>query len=191
MKGIMHIGSWVFLAVGVLALMVAGCSTNTIWPADMADQPAIQPLMAPRPAPEGAVPVKGVEHLDDREDDTDLTNPYPQGPQALKVGEKLFGVQCAICHGAAGQGHGKLDKVFPPAPDLRFWVICKRSDGFIYGTITAGGRAMPTMREGLSSRERWALVDWVRHIQAAGCTGRRPSRHPQAVPANTNHGEAP
>jgi len=150
-------------------LAVVGCSDR--WPSEMDQQPSVQPLRAPRPAPEGSVPVGGVEHVEDREDVEDSTNPYPDDDAAVARGKQLFATHCAVCHAADGHGSGLLSKVFPPAPDLRYRTICRRTDGFIYGTITAGGRAMPSLREGLTSRERWALVSYVRKIQRAGCVG--------------------
>jgi mono/diheme cytochrome c family protein len=151
-------------------LLVAGCSGGS-WPSEMVRQPAVQTLMAPRPAPEGSIPVGGVEHLDDRADDQDLVSPLGNAPTAVARGKALFAIRCVICHGDDGHGNGRLSEVFPPAPDLRYRTICARTDGFIYGTITAGGRAMPSLREGLTSRDRWALVAYVREIQSAGCVG--------------------
>lgn len=151
-------------------LLSAGCSD--LWPSEMDQQPSVQPLMAPRPAPEGSVPVGGVEHLEDREDDADLTSPLGNDPSVVARGKQLFGIQCSMCHGDDGHGNGRLSKVFPPAPDLRYRTVCRRTDGFIYGTITAGGRAMPSMREGLTARDRWSLVAYVREIQREGCVGR-------------------
>ena len=72
-----------------------------------------------------------------------------------------------------GRGDGPVSAKFPPAPNLRHDSICKRTDGFLYGTLTAGGRAMPTMREGTTSQDRWDLVAFVRLLQREGCTGRR------------------
>lgn len=154
---------------------------NGAWPASMEQQPAVQPLMMPRPTPVGAVQVGGVEHLEDRQDDNDLINPHPRDPAQLALGKKLFGYHCAVCHGTDGHGNGPVSKVFPPAPDLRHVSICARSDGFIYGTLTAGGRAMPSMREGLDAQDRWSLVTYVREIQAAGCVGAAPAA--EAAPA--------
>lgn len=155
------------LIFGSMALVVAGC--NGDWPASMSNQPSVDPLVMIRPAPEGSVPVGGVEHLEDREDDEDLTNPFPVTPALVARGRDLFTIHCVICHGPEGHGHGKIAKVFPPAPDLRHISICRRTDGFIYGTITAGGRAMPSLRAGLSSHDRWALVAFVRKVQSHGC----------------------
>jgi len=149
--------------------LVSGCSR--LWPSEMDQQPSVQSLMAPRPAPEGSVPVGGVEHLEDRQDDADLTNPYSNAAATVTEGKALFATHCSTCHAADGHGNGVLSKVFPPAPDLRYVTVCRRSDGFIYGTITAGGRAMPSLREGLTSRDRWALVAFVREIQRGGCVG--------------------
>jgi len=161
--------------LAITALALVGCGK---WPASMEDQPSIQPLAAPRPAPPGTVPVGGVERLDDREDDIDLVDPLGADPDALERGRRLFGIHCAVCHGPEGHGDGRMSEVFPPAPDLRYLTICRRSDGFIYGTLTAGGRAMPPMREGLTSTERWSLVRYVRDLQRQGCFGRPAAPEP-------------
>ena len=155
--------------LGLAFLAASGCSGS--WPSEMDRQPSVPALAEPRPAPEGAIPVGGVEHLESRDDDQDAANPIAKDVQATAHGEQLFATYCAVCHGDDGHGNGRLSKVFPPAPDLRYLTVCNRSDGFIYGTITAGGRAMPSQREGLTSRDRWSLVDYVRKIQSGGCVG--------------------
>ncbi|HEY6105353.1 MAG TPA: cytochrome c, partial [Anaeromyxobacteraceae bacterium] len=58
-----------------------------------------------------------------------------------------------------------VSKFFPPAPDLAYVTVQNRSDGFIWGTVSYGGKAMPPQREGLSATDRWNLVNWVRAIQ--------------------------
>ncbi len=146
----------------------AGCDGK--WPASMEQQPTIDPVAAPRPAPEGSIPLGGVESFESRDEAQELTNPRADDAAAVADGARLFQIHCAVCHGHAGRGDGKVSAKFPPAPDLRYRTICRRSDGFIYGTITAGGRAMPSLREGLTSRDRWALVRFVRDLQHSGCT---------------------
>ncbi len=158
--------------------LVAACAAlfgcDGVWPASMEQQPLVRPLAEARPAPSGSIPLGGVERLDDREDDTDLTSPYPLDAAAAARGAALFAIHCISCHGPEGRGDGPVSAKFPPAPNLRHISICRRSDGFIYGTLTAGGRAMPTMREGTTSRDRWDLVAHVRALQRDGCTGGTP-----------------
>jgi mono/diheme cytochrome c family protein len=154
------------------ALALAGCSASGfLWPASMEQQPSVQPLAEARPAPEGAVPLGGVEVVADREDVEDARPPAAFDASGEARGRMLFASLCTPCHGREGKGDGPVSSRFPPAPNLRHVSICKRSDGFLYGTLTAGGKAMPAIREGTTSRDRWDLVAFVRALQHEGCTG--------------------
>lgn len=155
----------------VVVLTLAAC--NGRWPASMEDHPSGDLQEGARQPPTMAVPVGGVEIVEDREELDGLANPYRSDPRWVERGAHLFAYHCVSCHGPDGRGGGKVSGQFPPAPDLRHVSICDRTDGFLYGTLTAGGRAMPTLREGLTSRERWALVSFVRKLQEEGCTGSR------------------
>jgi mono/diheme cytochrome c family protein len=157
-------------ASAAILLMLAACGCGKLWPASMEQQPSVRPLEEARSAPAGSIPLGGVETLADREDDTDMKSPYPLDTDAAARGRAIFAIHCTPCHGPEGKGDGPVSAKFPPAPNLRYGAICSRSDGFIYGTLTGGGRAMPTMREGTTSRDRWDLVAFVRTLQAEGCT---------------------
>lgn len=148
---------------------LAGCGSSSLWPASMDQQPFVGPLAEARPAPAGSIPVGGVETVLDREDVADRAPPAPFDGAAEARGKALFAIHCTSCHGAQAKGDGPVSAKFPPAPNLRYVSICQRSDGFLYGTLTAGGRAMPAMREGTSSRDRWDLVAFVRSLQRQGC----------------------
>ena len=153
------------------ALALASCSSTGKWPASMEQQPAVQALEEARPAPSGSIPLGAVETVVDRDDVEDLKSPTPLDGLAAARGAKIYSAHCVSCHGATAGGDGKVSDKFPQAPNLRHFSICKRTDGFIYGTLTAGGRAMPTMREGLTSQNRWDLVAYIRLLQKDGCTG--------------------
>ncbi len=159
------------LALAACSLAAAGCGSDVLWPASMEQQPVVLSLTEARPVPDGAVPLGGVETLFDREDDTDLPPPHALDAAAAERGKALFARFCTACHGPEAKGDGPVSAKFPPAPNLRYASICKRSDGFLYGTFTAGGKAMPSMREGTTSRERWDLVAYVRSLQHEGCFG--------------------
>lgn len=172
-------------ALAAVGLALAGCSSSTLWPASMEQEAAVRPLQEARPVPAGCIPLGGVETLLDREDDADLAPPAPLDAAAEERGKALYAIHCTACHGPDAKGDGPVSAKFPPAPNLRYIAICKRSDGLLYGTLTAGGKAMPTMREGTTSRDRWDLVAFVRSLQRQGCieqTGGVPGPAPGVAP---------
>jgi len=130
-------------------------------------QPSLRPQEAPRSEPEGSVPLQGLIVAEEREDLDDMPNPVTSDAASVARGKRLYAGRCTACHGNDGHGKGPMAKVYPEAPDLAHPSIRRRSDGFIFATLTLGGRAMPTQREGLTVRDRWDLVNYVRDIQAA------------------------
>jgi mono/diheme cytochrome c family protein len=145
------------------AVVAAGCSRD--WRTDMWYQPSLRPEDAPRPEPEGSVPLGAGPRFADREETEDLVAPFPATDASSARGRDLFRARCAPCHGPEGHGGGPVSRYFPAAPDLASPTVRARSDGYIFGTITFGGRAMPPQREGLTERDRWDLVHHVRAIQ--------------------------
>ncbi len=156
------------IAVLVCASLAAGCSND--WRTDMWYQPSIRPEEDPRPQPERSVPLGAAPHYADRDDTVDLKDPVPATPESLAHGKMLFVARCAPCHGPEGHGGGPVSRFFPQAPDLAYATVKARSDGYIWGTISYGGKAMPPQREGLSPTDRWDIVNHVRAIQGKGGT---------------------
>jgi mono/diheme cytochrome c family protein len=145
-----------------LALLTA-CARD--WRTDMWYQPARQARETPRPEPAGSVPLYARPQLDDRDDAVPLRSPFPDDDASADRGRALFLDRCTGCHNVDGHGNGPVGRSFPPAPDLALDTIRSKSDGYIYGTIALGGRAMPPMGEGLDERDRWDLVHFVRRVQ--------------------------
>jgi mono/diheme cytochrome c family protein len=128
-------------------------------------QPSLRAEDAPRPEPEGSVPLGAAPRYADRDETQELVDPVQPTSTSLARGGALFLARCAPCHGPEGHGGGPVSRYFPSAPDLASPTVRGRSDGYIFGTITFGGRAMPAQREGLTERDRWDLVNQVRAIQ--------------------------
>ena len=122
------------------------------WRTDMWYQPSIRPEDAPRPLPDRSVPLGAEPRYESRDDTEDLKDPVPATPESLARGTDLFLARCAPCHGKEGHGGGPVSKFFPPAPDLAYVKVRERTDGFVWGTISYGGKAMPPAREGLTAR---------------------------------------
>jgi len=158
-------------------LALAACSND--WRTDMWYQASFRAEDMPRPEPERSVALgAGGPRYESREDTEDLTNPVPASPAVLARGQVLFTARCAPCHGPEGRGGEPVSRFFPEAPDFAYSTIRKRSDGFIWGTISYGGKAMPPQREALTPEDRWALVHHVRHIQASAPVIQAPAQPP-------------
>ena len=130
----------------------------------MEDQPSIHYQEGPRRLPpEDSVPLSRAVHLDA------VVNPVPSDGVSLQRGETLFEFHCAVCHGQTGQGDGAMVEFWredarPPA-DLTEPRIAEYPDGTLYQIVTQGFGAMPPLRENLTERQRWDVINHVRNLQ--------------------------
>lgn len=152
-------------------LLVAGASCQADWTTDMWRQPSLGPERAPRPEPEHSIPVGAEPPIADRDEAETLANPVKPDAASVRRGAALFHERCIACHGAEGHGGGPVSRYYPPAPDLAYAAIKARTDGYIFGTVLYGGRAMPPMGEGLTRHEVWDLVNEVRALQDVARSG--------------------
>jgi len=157
------VSRWALIAG--LGCTLGGCGNsawNNEWRTDMWYQPSHRPEDSPRPEPEHSVALGAPVHLADRDEADDLRNPMARDEASVGRGKATFKERCVACHGPEGHGGGPVSKFFPPAPDLAYAAVKARSDGYIYGTVVLGGRAMPALGEGLTPKDRWDLVNFVR-----------------------------
>ncbi len=106
-------------------------------------------------------------------------NPVAGTPQAVQAGRTAYNGLCAQCHGPAGQGDGVFGTTtFPPAADLTDASARGMNDGQLFYVIKngLGFTPMPAFGEHYSDQTIWALVTYVRTLQAGetGQTGRLP-----------------
>ena len=95
--------------------------------------------------------------------------PVPRTPQILEYGASMFQRLCAACHGQNGDGTGPLAAFLNPKPgdlaDRSPGALATDDDLDLYRTLTMGisGTGMPPW-SALSSRDRWALVHYVKSL---------------------------
>ena len=95
-----------------------------------------------------------------------LHNPYEsQRAEFEKDGEKLYGKFCVHCHGAAGQGDGKVGLKLPGAPPAYNGTLKNLPEGKIFHSITYGKGLMGSHASQLTQLERWKLVFYVQKLQ--------------------------
>lgn len=149
----------------------------------MHEAPSFDPYEAPRPAPPNSVPLASpaggwepniptpVTEAALQGFAAEVTNPLPMDTAVLRRGQEVYQTYCFVCHGAAGQGNGPVvDPAagkFPMGPALTIPTTVGRSDGYIYAVVKAGRGLMPSYRR-IPPQDRWAVVNYVRQLQAAG-----------------------
>ncbi len=90
-----------------------------------------------------------------------------------KEAERLYLVNCAICHGTALDGNGPLwkggDGPYPAAPrNLKDDYSKKLPDGQMYHVITYGKGQMGSYASQVKPEERWWIIEYIREKQGTG-----------------------
>ena len=85
----------------------------------------------------------------------------------LNLGHAKFDQICAVCHGTLGDGNSIVARKMSlrPPPNITTEVYRARTDANIFMTITNGFGYMNPYRDQLNSRERWAVVAYLRALQ--------------------------
>ena len=113
-----------------------------------------------------------------------LTNPLPATPEVQARGAAVYANQCAVCHGAQGEGTGSVvgPGRFPLGPVLNAGLATGRSDGYLYAIIRVGRGLMPAYGERIGHDDRWAVVHYLRQLQGqAPAAGPAPAAAPGAT----------
>lgn len=90
------------------------------------------------------------------------------------TGDTLFHTYCEPCHGNSGGADGTISKKMA-ARSLLTPRADSLSDGFIYSMIRYGRGVMPHYGDKIyRPSDRWAVVNYVRKLQAAAKAGGQP-----------------
>ncbi|HRQ79249.1 MAG TPA: cytochrome c [Gemmatimonadaceae bacterium] len=170
-----------------LPLALTACDPND-WLTDMKQQPSVGTWQkystdslagetTPfRGNPQGSVPVTGVtvaewevsytpsfQALDSL---SSVPNPVAADARSIANGHRLYQVNCAVCHGEAGDGRGTLAAVTGIAfvPAINGAATQARSDGYLWGMMRNGRGLMANFNR-IPERERWDVVNYVRGLQ--------------------------
>ena len=95
---------------------------------------------------------------------TKKDNPVKATPEVLAAAKKIFGYDCAMCHGANGDGKGDL--VESMKLKMKDWHAADAlggiSDGEIFDLIVKGKDKMIGEGDRLAPAKVWGLVHYVR-----------------------------
>lgn len=88
----------------------------------------------------------------------------------MKEAERLFNINCAICHGAKMDAQGPLatgGKV-PAVANLTLAQYVKMPVGTMFHSVTYGKNNMGSYASQLSREQRWMVIQYVKAHQAGG-----------------------
>jgi mono/diheme cytochrome c family protein len=97
----------------------------------------------------------------------------PENTGALvRRGKERYGIYCAVCHGASGDGNGITNAYGVPVaanPNAKLNAISPQTypDGRIFEVITKGKGQMGAYGHSIPVRDRWAIIAYLRVLQDA------------------------
>lgn len=168
-----------FTAVAVLGL--SSCThekPNFVYMPDMAYSPAFKaqeegammmPVEGTIPRGYSPYPYENNPEAAGRE----LKNPLPRERAVFKRGQRMYNINCAVCHGPMGEGDGSVVPKFPRPPSLQSEKVRDWPDGRIYHVITMGQNLMPSYASQIVPEDRWAIIHYIRALYRA--------KHPTAA----------
>jgi mono/diheme cytochrome c family protein len=137
-------------ATALLALILAAL------PGAPLARPLAQQAAAQAPAPEFKIPPAEAKR----------PNPVKPTPASIASGKHTYTTQCAMCHGANGDGKGDL------AADMKLNLRDYRdpdslkdmTDGELFYILTKGKGDMPGEEDRMKPEQLWNLVNFIRSL---------------------------
>ncbi len=94
-----------------------------------------------------------------------MTNPLDSTADVLAEGKALYASYCIHCHGAKGQGDGKVGQVYKGVTAYNSRAVKDKPEGHIFHVITHGKGRMGAHASQVSVEDRWKIVRYVQTLQ--------------------------
>ncbi|WNG41611.1 cytochrome c [Archangium violaceum] len=87
--------------------------------------------------------------------------------ETVERGGKSYEIYCATCHGILGDGASQVARNMGLREPPSLLDLPPYPDGYYFAVISEGYGLMPAYSEKLSPEQRWAVVAYVRALQAS------------------------
>jgi mono/diheme cytochrome c family protein len=95
-------------------------------------------------------------------------------------------IYCVVCHDPLGTGHGTIvQRGYTPPPSYHIERLRTAPVGHLFAVISEGYGSMPSYADQIPTRDRWAIVAYLRALQASQHYPEAAARKIGAIPAGT------
>jgi mono/diheme cytochrome c family protein len=117
--------------------------------------------------------------------------PLPVTDALRERGHRRFDIYCAACHDKNGNGKGILfERGKVPTPSFHQDRLRQAPDGYIFLVITNGFGLMPSYAYPIPVADRWAIVAYLRELQAKRVARELEDGGPAAAPSQAGTQES-
>jgi mono/diheme cytochrome c family protein len=94
--------------------------------------------------------------------------PFPVTEDVMNRGHQRFDIYCSECHGRLGDGNGMIpSRGYRRPPSFHTLTLRAAKTGHFFDVMTNGFGAMPPYRTMIPSRDRWAIIAYIRALQTS------------------------
>jgi len=94
-----------------------------------------------------------------------MKNPLDSTAAIVAEGKALYTSYCQHCHGAKGEGDGKVADKYAGVANLKGDSYLNISEGHIFQVITHGAGLMQPHGSQISPEDRWKIAKYVKTLQ--------------------------
>ena len=92
--------------------------------------------------------------------------PFSVTRDVLEQGRNRYMIYCVVCHDPLGTGHGKIvERGYTQPPSYHLPRLRQAPVGHLFDVMTNGYGSMPSYREQVPPRDRWAIAAYIRALQ--------------------------
>lgn len=94
-----------------------------------------------------------------------IKNPLDSTAAIVGEGKVLYEMYCDHCHGAKGEGNGKVSDKYAGVPNYKSDALKSISEGHIFHVITQGKGLMWAHGSQILPEDRWKIAKYVKTLQ--------------------------